>query len=164
MIEVAESTVTLVAAFAPKWTAVAPVRLVPLIVTVFPPAVRPDVGLTAVSVGGPPWYGLDVAITVSDVVCRDSVEDVDTSDGLVTPSSSTVTVVLAAMVLVDPRKQTAMLLALPALQLPREAPPPTVTLLLTSVRTFAVLGRVIVIWLFALPDIPPVLEVVNEYV
>ena len=83
---------------------------------------------------------------------------------LVTPSSSTVTVVLAPIVLVEPRKQMAMLSALPTPQLPTWVAPPTVTLLLTSVRTFVVPGSVMVIWLFALPDIPPVLEVVNQIV
>ena len=36
---------------APNFTAVAPVKLVPVIVTVVPPAVGPEVGLTAVTVG-----------------------------------------------------------------------------------------------------------------
>ena len=35
----------------PKWTAVAPVKLVPLTVTEVPPAAGPFVGLTAVTVG-----------------------------------------------------------------------------------------------------------------
>ena len=75
----------------------------------------------------------EVAVWVSEVVetVRVSASLTGAGDSLVTPSSSTVTVVLAAMVLLDPRKQTAMLLALPTPQLPREAPPPTVTLLLT---------------------------------
>ena len=40
-----------VAAVAPNVTAVAPVKLVPVIVTVVPPAVGPAVGLTPVTVG-----------------------------------------------------------------------------------------------------------------
>jgi hypothetical protein len=36
----------------PKFTAVAPVKLVPVIVTLVPPEVKPEVGLTAVTVGG----------------------------------------------------------------------------------------------------------------
>ena len=49
--EVALLTTTPVAASAPKWTALAPVRLVPVMVTEVPPAAGPDVGLTAVTVG-----------------------------------------------------------------------------------------------------------------
>ena len=45
------TTVTLVATFEPNSTAVAPVRLVPVIVTVVPPAVGPAAGLTLVTVG-----------------------------------------------------------------------------------------------------------------
>jgi hypothetical protein len=51
---VAFTSVTLVAAFAPNSTAVAPVRFVPLIVTVVPPPVGPEDGLTAVTVGAAP--------------------------------------------------------------------------------------------------------------
>jgi hypothetical protein len=48
---VAFTAVTLVAAFAPKWTAVAPVRFVPVIVTVVPPPVGPEDGVMLVTVG-----------------------------------------------------------------------------------------------------------------
>ena len=51
MILVAETTVKLVAATAPKTTLVAPVKLVPVMVTVVPPLVGPDLGETAVTVG-----------------------------------------------------------------------------------------------------------------
>jgi hypothetical protein len=51
VIEVAELTVKPVAAVAPKFTAVAPVKLVPVIVTVVPPAVGPTVGEIEVTVG-----------------------------------------------------------------------------------------------------------------
>ena len=51
VIEVAELTVKPVAAVAPKVTAVAPVKLVPVIVTVVPPAAGPDVGEIEVTVG-----------------------------------------------------------------------------------------------------------------
>ncbi len=44
-------TVKVVAAVEPNDTPVAPVKLVPVIVTVFPPAVGPAVGLRAVTVG-----------------------------------------------------------------------------------------------------------------
>ena len=52
VIWVALLTVKLVAVVAPNLTAVAPVRLVPVIVTLVPPAVGPAVGLTEVTVGG----------------------------------------------------------------------------------------------------------------
>ena len=45
------TTVTPVAAVAPKSTAVAPVKPVPVIVTDVPPATGPLVGLTPVTVG-----------------------------------------------------------------------------------------------------------------
>ncbi len=47
VIWVLETTVKLVAAVVPKWTAVAPVKLVPVMVTMVPPAVGPVVGATA---------------------------------------------------------------------------------------------------------------------
>ena len=48
---VAELTVKLVAAVAPKFTAVEPVNPVPLIVTVVPPVAGPDVGEIEVTAG-----------------------------------------------------------------------------------------------------------------
>jgi hypothetical protein len=51
LIHVAEVTVKLLAAAPPKATAVAPVKPVPLIVTVVPPAAGPPVGLSPVTVG-----------------------------------------------------------------------------------------------------------------
>ena len=53
VIEVAEFTVKLVAGFAPKSTAVAPVKLVPLMVTDVPPPVEPLEGLSDTTDGGP---------------------------------------------------------------------------------------------------------------
>ena len=53
VIWVAELTVTPVAAVAPKVTAVAPVKPVPVIVTVEPPVCGPAVGESEVTVGGP---------------------------------------------------------------------------------------------------------------
>ncbi len=50
---VALTTVSVVPAVAPKSTAVAPVKPVPLTVTKVPPAAGPLVGLTLVTVGGP---------------------------------------------------------------------------------------------------------------
>jgi hypothetical protein len=51
VIEVAELAVKLVALVVPNLTAVAPVRLVPVMVTDVPPAKGPDVGEMAVTVG-----------------------------------------------------------------------------------------------------------------
>ena len=51
VISVDETTVKLVAATVPKTTLVAPVKLVPVMVTVVPPAVGPEVGEMAVTVG-----------------------------------------------------------------------------------------------------------------
>ena len=51
MICVAELTVKPVAAVAPKVTAVVPLKLVPVMVTLVPPPVGPLVGLKAVTVG-----------------------------------------------------------------------------------------------------------------
>ena len=48
---VAELTMKPVAAVAPKVTAVAPLKLVPVMVTLVPPPVGPPVGLKAVTVG-----------------------------------------------------------------------------------------------------------------
>ena len=52
VIEVAELTVKELAAVDPNATAVAPVRLVPLIVTTVPPVTGPAAGATAVTLGG----------------------------------------------------------------------------------------------------------------
>ena len=54
VIVVGLTTVKPVAAVVPKSTAVAPVRLVPVTVTVVPPACGPAVGLMAVTVGRRP--------------------------------------------------------------------------------------------------------------
>jgi len=51
VIDVAELTTKLAALVAPNFTAVAPVRLVPVIVTEVPPAVGPEVGAIDVTVG-----------------------------------------------------------------------------------------------------------------
>ena len=51
---VAELTVYDVALFAPNLTAVAPVKLVPVMTTLVPPAVGPDAGDTPVTVGAAP--------------------------------------------------------------------------------------------------------------
>ena len=51
VMEVAETTTTLVQAFPPTVTAVAPVKSVPVMVMLLPPAVEPLPGDTAVTVG-----------------------------------------------------------------------------------------------------------------
>ena len=51
VMDVALLTVKVVAAVAPNFTAVAPVRLVPVMVTEVPPVLGPVVGLTPVTVG-----------------------------------------------------------------------------------------------------------------
>ena len=51
IIMVGESTVKLVAGVVPKSTAVAPVKSVPVIVTVVPPDAGPSVGLMLITVG-----------------------------------------------------------------------------------------------------------------
>ena len=48
---VGDVTVKLAAVVAPKWTAVAPMNPVPVMVTVVPPLVVPDVGVSEVMVG-----------------------------------------------------------------------------------------------------------------
>ena len=51
VMEVAELTTTPDAAFTPNFTAVAPVKLVPVMITDVPPAAGPLVGLNNVTVG-----------------------------------------------------------------------------------------------------------------
>ena len=51
-IEVAELTTRPAPTTVPKWTAVAPVKLVPVMLTAVPPAAGPATGLTLVTVGG----------------------------------------------------------------------------------------------------------------
>jgi hypothetical protein len=67
---VAEFTVKLAAAVAPKFTAVAPVKPVPVIVTDVPPAAGPEVGVIE-EIDGPPVYvnrsALPVALTPPSV-------------------------------------------------------------------------------------------------
>ncbi len=107
---------------------------------------------------------LEVELVRSEVVetVRRSAFLVGAGDSLVTPSSSTVTAVLAPMVAVEPRKQMATLSVGPMPQLPMLVVLlPTVTLLLTSDRTLVLPGSVIVIWLSALPDNPPVADVMK---
>ena len=61
---VALTTVIPAAATPPMVTAVAPVKLVPLIVTPVPPAIGPLTGLIAVTVGAPTWVKSPVPVPV----------------------------------------------------------------------------------------------------
>ena len=61
VIWLSETTVKLVAATVPNWTAVAPVKPEPVMVTAVPPAVEPDGGLTPLTTG--------IATTVSKKLC-----------------------------------------------------------------------------------------------
>jgi len=68
---VVELTVNDVAAVAPNVTAVAPVKFVPVIVTIVPPAVGPDVGESDVTVGAGTymnWFAGPVALVPPGVV------------------------------------------------------------------------------------------------
>lgn len=60
------STLTLVPAFGPKPTTVAPVKFLPVIVTLVPPPVGPDAGFTPVTAGI--GIGLTVAFPLAVVV------------------------------------------------------------------------------------------------
>jgi len=51
MIEVSEITMNDVAGLAPKVTLVAPVKLLPIIVTTTPPAILPEAGVIPVTTG-----------------------------------------------------------------------------------------------------------------
>jgi hypothetical protein len=63
-----ERTVNRVAATPPKETPVAPVKLLPRIVTVVPPAMPPEVGVTPVTAGaGAAAYVNRSAVVVADV-------------------------------------------------------------------------------------------------
>src|SRR5262249_37265086 len=75
----------------PNLTSVAPVRLVPAIVTKVPPAVEPSFGLTAVTVGGEAavsqvkWSAVDVAEVAAEVVTVTSTVPEVQAAGLVMP-------------------------------------------------------------------------------
>ena len=71
VIEVALETVYDVAAIPPKYTLVAPVKPVPVMITLVPPAAGPVFGLTLVTVGGPSkvnWSAADGAEVPPGVV------------------------------------------------------------------------------------------------
>src|SRR5579872_5277044 len=69
-IEVSETSVKSVAAVGPNSTFVAPVKPVPVIVTVLPPSVGPEEGLTDVTAGTPPVV---VVVPVDGAVVDDEL-------------------------------------------------------------------------------------------
>ena len=81
--EVAELTVKLVALVAPNFTAVAPVKLVPVSVTDVPPVVGPKVGEIDVAVGPAiyvNWSAADVAEVPPTVVTLTSTVPIPAGD------------------------------------------------------------------------------------
>lgn len=158
------TTMMFVAALDPNRTAVAPVRFVPVIVTPVPPEVGPEAGLIPVTLGGwgGPWYGLDVAVVVSDVVCTVSADDVETFEGFVTPLRLIVTWSPGFTALPEAIVQTWTVWELTP-QVPT-CTPASVTTAFVIVRVLDVAGRVIVIWLCAVPVIPPVPDVSKRIV
>ena len=83
VIEVAELKVKLAAAVAPKVTAVTPVKLVPVMVTVAPPVCGPDVGEIEVTVGDGiyvNWSAADVAEVPPVVITLTSTVPVPEGD------------------------------------------------------------------------------------
>ena len=106
VIDVADFTVKLVAAVPPKETAVAPFRFFPLMVTVVPPAVGPEVGLMPVTVGWATyvnWAAAEVAEVPPAVVTVTSTLPAACA-GLV--AVSVVAEVTATLVAVLPPKLT----------------------------------------------------------
>jgi len=65
LISVSETKLTEVQAAPPKVTPVTPVNPVPVIVTLFPPVVGPDVGFTLVTVGGPVTVMLAIDVSAT---------------------------------------------------------------------------------------------------
>ena len=147
---------------------VAPVKFAPLIVTGVPPAAGPDDGLIEVTVGGGgallPWYPVDVTCVVSDVVRRDSVEELEAFGGFVTPTSLMLTLWLAGMVWPVLSEQVSVVVLL-KLQNPTAAPAVvSVTVELVIGLRPVPAGKLTVIWLFAVFDNAPVAEVATAIV
>ncbi len=112
-------------------------------------------------------YVLEVLVVVSEVVdtLRVSVFPVGAGDSVVTPSSSTVSVSPAVTVLPAVIVQTSTVWELtpqvPTWVLVVVSVTMALTIVVVLKGVVAVAGKVIVIWLCAVPDIPPVLEVLN---
>ena len=112
-------------------------------------------------------YELEVLVVASEVVdtVRVSVFPVGAGDSVVTPSSSTVSVSPAVTVLPALMVQTSTVFELtpqvPTCVLVVVSVTMALTIVVVLKGEVAVPGNVIVIWLCAVPDIPPVLEVLN---
>ena len=112
-------------------------------------------------------YELEVLVVASEVVdtVRVSVFPVGAGDSVVTPSSSTVSVSPAVTVLPALIVQTSTVFELtpqvPTCVLVVVSVTMALTIVVVLKGEVAVPGNVIVIWLCAVPDIPPVLEVLN---
>ncbi len=89
VIEVPEWTTTPVAATVPNLTAVAPVKFIPEIVTLVPPAAGPDFGDMEVTQGAagpvPMKYGHEVTGAVSELVDTFAVAEELAEPGLLAP-------------------------------------------------------------------------------
>jgi hypothetical protein len=79
VIDVSLWTVTLVAGVEPKRTAVAPVRLVPVMVTLVPPAAGPEAGVIAVTAG----------FTGTESACADGESTPDATTGINNAATAT---------------------------------------------------------------------------
>ena len=109
----------------------------------------------------------DVIVVVSEVVdtVRVWMFPVGAGDSVVTPSSSTLSTSPAVTVLPALMVQTSTVFELtpqvPTCVLVVVSVTMALTIVVVLKGEVAVAGNVIVIWLCAVPDIPPVLEVVN---
>ena len=101
VIVVSETTVKLVAGVVPKSTAVAPVKAIPVIVTVVPPDCGPSVGLMLVTVGAAVyvnWSAEEVADVPPGVVTVTSTTPVPGgSSAVIVVSETTVKLVAGVM-------------------------------------------------------------------
>jgi heme/copper-type cytochrome/quinol oxidase subunit 2 len=79
VIEVAEFTVTPVAACPPKETVLPAVKFVPVMVTVVPPAAGPEAGETALTVGAGAGVPLHVTITGTEFAWMFTPPELSTS-------------------------------------------------------------------------------------
>jgi hypothetical protein len=117
------STVNEVAGLPPKFTAEAPVKLLPPIVTLVPPAAGPELGLTLVTAGAggapPIEYCPDVTAGRSDVVEAEAVYEPAVL-GLPSPFRATFTLSPAGIVWLPDIKQVATWVVLLTLQNPIE--------------------------------------------
>jgi hypothetical protein len=99
VIDVSEMTVNVVAGLFPKLTAVAPVKLVPVIVTIVPPAVDPLVGDRLVTVGAATYVNSSAG------------EIAETPPGAVTVTSTVPTDPAGAVAVIDVSETTLNVVA-----------------------------------------------------